>query len=529
MARAAALLRAGRPGDAVALLREAAAARPGDAATLHDLGLACLETGQIAAAIDALQQAVAANPRFADAHLRLGIAQEAAGALDAALMSYRRAFVVRPALADARYRAGELLDSLGRTAEAIDAYRRAAASAPKTTLGRMAAAKALLAADRDAEAEKILRQALALDRGNAAALELLGTVLADAGRFDEARETLAAAIERAPARAGAYYDLVRCGRIVAHDATLLARMRAALDTPGLDPMQLSRLHLALGKAADDLGDARQAMAHFDAASALRDTQLRFDPAAFAALVDRLIAGFPPSAFSAPRPQVARPSPIFIVGLPRSGTTLVEQILSAHRDVRAGGELPFWNAQGPDCDRADSARLASLRADYGALLRGIGPGATHVTDKMPLNILWAGLIHLAFPDAPILLCTRAPLETALSIHATHFNARMAFPTGGAALAGYIRGVERLAAHWRAVLPESRLIAVPYATLTAAPAPEIRRIVAACGLDWDEACLHPERNARVIKTASKFQARQAIYRGVEKAPAYRPYLGALAALA
>jgi hypothetical protein len=106
--------------------------------------------------------------------------------------------------------------------------------------------------------------------------------------------------------------------------------------------------------------------------------------------------------------------------------------------------------------------------------------------------------------------------------------MAFPTGGAALVRYIRGVERLAAHWRAVLPSNRFIGVEYEALTVAPDAEIRRIVAECGLNWDGACLHPERNTRVIKTASKFQARQAIYRGVEKAPAYRPFLGALAAL-
>jgi tetratricopeptide (TPR) repeat protein len=531
LARAAALLRAGRPSDAVAPLRQAAAARPGNAAILHDLGLACLESGQLDAAIDALQQAVAANPRFADAHLRLGIVQEAAGLLDAALMSYRRASVALPSLADARYREAELLDSLGRIEEAAACYRRAASSAPKTTQGRMAAARVLLAAGRDTEAEKILRQALALDRGNAAVLELLGTVLAEAGRFQEARAVLAQAIEMSPARAGAYYDLLRCGAPA--DAALVARMRAAVHETALDAIQLSRLHLALGKAAHDDGDYEEAMTRFDAAERLRNTQLRFDPAAFDALVDRLIATFTPQVFERAAPEGGPgPAPIFIVGLPRSGTTLVEQILSAHGDVRAGGEVPFWMAQGPVWEHEGAetraAMLDTLPGAYGAVLRGIGGTAGYVTDKMPLNILWAGLIHLAFPNATILQCTRAPIETALSIHATHFNPRMAFPTGGAALVGYIGGVARLAAHWRRVLPAGRFITIDHAVLTAAPETEIPRLLKACGLAWDAACLHPEQNPRAIRTASKYQARQAIYRTADRAPAYRAFLGALAPL-
>jgi len=185
LALAAALLRAGRPADAIAPLREAARAQPNDANILHDLGLACLEAGQIADAIAALQAAIAARPRFADAHLRLGIALEAAGALDPALAAYRRA-----ATADAQYRAGDLLDSLGRTADAIAAWRRAATPAPKSALGRIATAKAMLAENRDAAAERTLRQALAIEPANAVALELLGDTLAAAGRFAEAESCL---------------------------------------------------------------------------------------------------------------------------------------------------------------------------------------------------------------------------------------------------------------------------------------------------------------------------------------------------
>jgi tetratricopeptide (TPR) repeat protein len=535
LAQAAQWLRAGRPAEAIPLLREAARRDPGNADILHDLGLACLECGLIGEAIDGLRRAIAARPAFADAHLRLGIALEVAGALEAALAAYRRAYEIRPSLADARYRAGELLESLGQTAPAIQAFRRAAAAAPRTTLGRIATAKALLAEDRDAEAEKTLRQALALDRTNAVAMELLGQVLAERGQFGQAREWLLLAIAQAPQRAGSYYDVVRCGRIGTGDAALLAAMREAAERPGLEPAQRSRVHLALGKAEQDLGNHAAAMRHFDAAEALRNLVLRFDPADFEARVARLIACFTAGAMARAatpaRPDVA---PILVLGLPRSGTTLVEQILSAHPQVRPGGELPFWNALGREWDRAgaeipDAGFLAQAAADYLLQLRHIARGASVVTDKMPMNVLWAGLIHMALPHAKIIHCRRCPVDTALSIHQTHFNPRMGFPTGGAALVRTIRATQRVTSHWQAVLPPGTFIGVDYEALVSSPGSEIPRILAACGLPWDPACLHPENNARVLKTASKFQAREPIHGGsVGRWRDYEPWLGPLGAL-
>ncbi len=532
---AAQCLRAGRQEAALAPLREAARLAPGNAAIWHDLGLACLECGLIEESVGALRASVAASPRYADAHLRLGIALEAAGAVPDALAAYRRAANLQPTLADARYRAGELLVSLGRMREAIEAYRRAAASAPASTLGRMAAAKALLAEDRDAEAEVILREILLHENDNAAALDALGNLLADAGRFDEARACLLRAIEAAPLRAGSYYDVVRCRRIGPHDAALLARMRAALALPNLEPAQRARVHLALGKAADDLGDAGEAMRQFDAAEALRNAIVRFDPAAFEARVERLIACFSRDIFAgAAAARQDAPAPVFIVGLPRSGTTLVEQIVSAHPQVHAGGEMGFWNERGRDWEERGGGVprpifLADAAADYRRLLRGMAPRAACVTDKMPLNFQWAGLIHLAMPLATIIHCRRNPLDTALSIHKTHFNPRMAFPTGGAALVGYVRAYQRLCAHWRHVLPAERFIEVEYEALTGDPESVIPGLVGACGLAWDAACLRPERSPRVIKTPSKWQARQPIYRtSVESWRAYEPWLGPLAQL-
>jgi Sulfotransferase family len=187
-------------------------------------------------------------------------------------------------------------------------------------------------------------------------------------------------------------------------------------------------------------------------------------------------------------------------------------------------LPFWNERGGAWERGDSAG-----ADYLSLLRGLAPCATRVTDKNPLNFQWAGLVHLAFPRATLIHCRRDPLDTALSIHQTHFNPRMSFPTGGTALVGYVRTYQRLCDHWRRVLPPERFIEIDYESLVADPEPVIRRILNAAGLTWNNTCLFPERNTRTVKTPSKWQARQPIYRhAIGRWKSYEPWLGALAAL-
>jgi hypothetical protein len=221
-------------------------------------------------------------------------------------------------------------------------------------------------------------------------------------------------------------------------------------------------------------------------------------------------------------------------MPRSGTTLVEQIVSVHPEVRAGAELHFWNQRGAEWHRSDAAGnetpfLAKAAADYLGVLRTIAPRAARVTDKMPFNFLWAGLIHLAFPRAIIIHCRRAAIDTALSIHQTHFRPDLAFPTGGDELVAYFRDYHRLIGHWRSVLPADRFIEVDYEDLTRAPEPVIRRIIAACGLAWDDACMRPECNLRAVNTPSKWQARQPIYRtSVARWRRYEAWLGPLRAL-
>ncbi len=532
LASATELLRDGRPADAIAPLRDAALLEPSDPTIQHDLGLACLEVGRIAEAIAALQQAVASDPRYTDAYLRLGIALEKQGDIAGAIVAYDHATELLPSLTEAWYRAGALVYTLGHRDEAIGCFRRAAATGGKTSFGRLGKARALLTEERNEEAELVLRKTLAADPQNAMAHDLLGNLLSEFGRFDEARACFERAIAIAPLLAGSYYDLVRSRRVTNDDNGLMQQMEAALATPGLEVAQRLRLHLAIGKAADDLGDYALAMQHFDAADAVRRSSLEFDSAAFSIEIDRLIARCTPELMArATELGSSDATPVLILGMPRSGTTLVEQIVSMHPEVGAGGEMNFWNERGAawhrlGADANETEFLAEAAADYLGVLRAIAPKAARVTDKMPFNFLWAGLIHLAFPRATIIHCRRAAVDTALSIHQTHFHPTLAFPTGGAELVAYFRDYQRITDHWRSVLPADRFLEVDYENLTSEPEPVIRRIIAACGLTWNDACLRPESNPRAVNTPSKWQARQPIYRtSVARWRRYEPWLGPL----
>jgi tetratricopeptide (TPR) repeat protein len=533
LALATELLRSGRPADAIAPLREATLLQPSNPIIEHDLGLACLEVGRVTDAVAALKRAIASDPRYADAYFRLGIALEKLGDIGEAIVAYDRATELLPSLTEAWFRAGALVYTLGHRDEAIGCFRRAAETGPKTSFGRLGKARALLTEDRDQEAEKVLRKTLALDRTNALAHDLLGNLLSERGRFDEAHDCFERAIAIAPLLAGSYYDLVRCRPVTKDDGGLLQRMDAALATPGLEAGQRLRLHLALGKAADDLGDYALAMQHFDAADTVRRGFSSFDSAAFAIEIDRLIARCTPELIGR-APELGRgdATPVLIVGMPRSGTTLVEQIISSHPEASGGGELNFWNERGAAWHRQGATLapfLAKAAADYLGVLRAVAPRAARVTDKMPFNFLWAGLIHLAFPRAAIIHCRRTAVDTALSIHQTHFHPGLAFPTGGPELVAYFRSYQRLTDHWRSLLPADRFIEVDYEDLTRVPEPVIRRIIAACGLAWNDACLRPERNPRAVKTPSKWQTRQPINRNsVARWRRYEPWLGPLRAL-
>ena len=219
-------------------------------------------------------------------------------------------------------------------------------------------------------------------------------------------------------------------------------------------------------------------------------------------------------------------PVFIVGMPRSGTTLIEQILSSHPAVAAGGELGFWTnsvaQRGANLMEAD--KISAAAENYVALLRTVGPSAARVTDKSPWNFQLLWLLSLAFPEAHIIHCRRSPLDTCLSIYSPNF-ARQDFRGTLAIWHSSIVSTSNSSTIGEAS-PRDRFTEVQYETLVADSEAETRRLIAFVGLDWDDECLAPERNPRVVGNASSWQARQPVYKtSVERWRRYEPWLGEL----
>ena len=349
--------------------------------------------------------------------------------------------------------------------------------------------------------------------------------------FDEAADHLTRAIDGFPQ---AFHDLSIIKRFTETDRPLLDRMRSLAERPGLDVLARVGVRFGLGKAFDDLGDYAEAMRQYEAANGLRGTSERLDRPALVARYDNIIAGHAVETLPGARRPPAEPAnelPVLIVGMPRSGTTLVEQILSSHPAVAAGGELPFWALREYGWDRSgtvslETGKVSKMGEDYRAELRRIGPGALRVTDKRPANFEDIGRIRLALPHAPIIHCRRNPVDTCLSIFFTHFMTGHEYAWDRGDIVFAYRQYERLMEHWRRVLPKDRFTEVQYETLVAERERETRRLIAFCGLAWDEVCLAPERNPRQLNTASLWQARQPVYASsVERWRRYEPWLGEL----
>lgn len=470
---------------------------------------------------------------FALGHYRQGLALETQGRDDEAIEAYRIAAAVGRA-PEAMSRLGHLFTKRGLSGAASDAYRAAAANGEDADR-RLDLVRALMIEGKAADAEREARRAIELDPRNAYGFWLLGRILTESGRFDDARAALEQAIALDPKLGGAYYDLVRIGAVGRADRALIKRMLDVAPTlTGID--QRIRIHLALGKAFDDLGEFGRAMRHFEEANRIKEAFGRFDRVAFARRIDRLIERFTPEFMAA---HIANGDdselPIMIVGMPRSGTTLVEQILSSHDRIAGGGEMQFWTERGPKFDtRPGNASIVEIQRraaeDCLTALRSVAPDAARVADKDPFNFLCAGAIHLTFPRALIIHCRRDPIDTCLSVFSTYFRWRPDFSTAENDLVFYYRQYLRLMAHWRTTLPPQRFVEVNYETLIANPEDESRRLIAATGLDWRAQCLRPQDNPRIVRSASRWQARQPIYRSaVGRWKRYEPWIGAFRELA
>jgi tetratricopeptide (TPR) repeat protein len=542
--------------EALRHYKKALALEPGAAEIHSNIGHSLQGLGRTEQAITYFEKALAINPRFADASINLGTAlavlgrhEEAIRRFEAAIAikpdsvetrrslakaldetgryrdaaeHYEKVLALRPHDAEARTELGDVLHRLDRPNEAIEQYEKVLATAPTFSKALNSLGNALHLLGRSEEGLPYFRRALAIGPSDPRTNGDVGTVLIALGRFEEARAFLEKAIALSPHKAGCYEALVRCRRITAEDHHFAA-MRELADNPAsLPEVAQTDLHFALGKAFADVGDQRRSFDHILAANELKRRKIKYDEAKQLEQFERVRNAFTAELLRKDA-GLGDPSdlPIFIFGMPRSGTTLLEQILASHPKVFGAGELREMtnlatqirgpeDPSYPDLIAAMSGdALRQLGANYVEAVRSRAPKAARIADKMPGNYKWASLIHLALPNARMIHIRRDLRDVAFSCFSTHFAAGHHYTYDLAELGRHCRAYAQLMQYWRTVLPEGAMLEVQYEELVADLEYQSRRIVAHCGLEWDEACLNFHKTERSVRTASATQVRQPIY--------------------
>ncbi len=386
---------------------------------------------------------------------------------------------------------------------------------------------------------KLAGQALACQPA-APVLNRLGVLYREAGLGDQAIRCFSEAIRRQPDLVAAHHALGQLKKIPAGSPEFNALLNLRKTAAQLQPQQQSVLEFALARAYLAAGDADKGFDHYAAAHGIRKAAARYNPDLFDHYIDTITALFG----STEAGSCNSGQPVFIVGLPRSGSTLIDQILCSHPDVAGVGEasflqdsLPFFaNAEAPGSAGSGIPTIgrAFLENLTPAALDAIAQkylGRTHsialrVTDKMLFNYLWVGVIFRAFPHARIIHCTRDPLDCALSIWQTFFSeGLMPWANDLGDIGRYMRSYQKLMAHWEKLFP-GRIYTAKYEAMVAGQENETRKLLAYCGLEWNDACLSFHQTARQVKSASAAQVRQPLYGdSVGKGQQYTAYLESL----
>ncbi len=568
--------RAGRDEEAAVLCHRVLTADAANAGALHLWGALEAKAGRVDAAITHLEKAIALHPASPKYHNSLGAAYAQKRHFAHAVHHFWQALAREPHYPPALKNLGQALGELGYAAEAerirelaaaldpnepdnpealyrlglrqydadefhdaIEWFRKAVAQKPDFVDARRLLIDALWQEGRVDEALANCREMLAILPDEPESLRSSGVLLQRTGKVKEAVISLQESIKRAPEYAEPYLTLTECKRFVAGDPEI-ERLKSLCGNESLAPKDKVILYYALGKVYVDLQDYDRAFECFRLGSALKRPLVDYDPDRRTRQVNDLIEFFDEARFAEIGDRFATYSrlPIFIVGMPRSGTSLVEQIIASHPVVYGAGELndvrrvsqrmpslvqphtPF-----PDCLARLSPIVArKLATEYVDRLCGLAPDAAHVTDKMPWNFHTLGLIAFLWPYAKIIHCMRDPLDTCVSCYTRYFSAGQPFSWDLVELGHYYREYQRLAEHWRAVLP-SPILEVPYERLVADQEQVTREMLDFCHLDWDDRCLAFYETDRPVMT-NPIDVRRPIYgSSIERWRKFESHLGPL----
>jgi tetratricopeptide (TPR) repeat protein len=445
--------------------------------------------GDLAGAMAGYQKVLKREPSNIDALLLLGRAHCQQGELEAGSELFRKIIKLRPHHAPAHFALGLALWNLERFNDALACFDRV----------------------------------LAIEPGHAGAAGNKGALLDVLGRLEEARTQMARAIAMAPDNTANYRHLSEIKRFTPGDADIATMERLLPGFAARPAQDRINLHFALAKAYGDIGAQARSFQHLLQGNALKRRQTDYDERATLKTINRIADVFTPDLIRAKSAHGEMSErPIFIVGMPRSGTTLIEQILASHPRVHGAGEhedfrnaiiatdKTLWASYPELVPALTPEQLRAIATRYLASMGAPTGDAERFVDKMPSNYLYPGLIHMALPKARIIHVRRDPIDTCLSCFATHFRTSQKFAYDLGELGRFYRTYERLMTHWREVLPEGAMLEVQYEDVVDDLEGQTRRMLDYCRLEWNEACLAFHQTDRPVRTASGAQVREPLYR-------------------
>ncbi len=510
--------------------------RPDYAEAYSNLANLYTDQGDFGRAEAMAMRAIELSPRLTDAYINLAGLETARHRPEQALRALDALLAFAPTQPRALASKALTLKDLDQLDEALDWARRAVAVAPDAPELHNALGQVFQAMGRFEPALAAYDRAAALPGpAQMDAIANRGALHMEFGRQDEARAALEDAARAFPNSPGILLSQTELRKFT-RDDPLIGRMRSLLARQGISLFDRATLHFGLGKMLLDAGETAEAFHHYDEGNRLKRSTFDFDIEASEAWMARVAAVFSAERLAAHADQgAASDRPVFVVGMPRSGTTLVEQIIASHPRAHGAGELKAVHALTASLDGFPEAAgdlagsaLAALGGAYLETTSIMGPDRARVVDKMPSNFLYCGFIRLILPGARIIHCRRDAVDTCLSCYTKLFAGEQSFTYDQRELGRYHRAYQGLAAHWRAVLPPSNFLEVDYEATVADTEAQTRRILTFLGLDFDEACLRFHETRRPVRTASVNQVRQPIYSSsVGRWRAHAAHLGPLLA--
>jgi tetratricopeptide (TPR) repeat protein len=495
------LIEQGAYAEAAGLFEEAVKLDSSNGEALNNLGAALSQLGRFEEAEQCFREAIAAKPNFSDPHGNLGVLLRQKSYLFDSEASLRRALKLRPTDINARINLGLTLVLLGRLRDAKACFAKVLKTNPREFR----------------------------------ALFGMGQIAMVEGRFEEAETTFRRTIDINPKMTSAWAALASTRKMTNADGEWL---KSAEDIVAgtIHPMEEANLRFAMGKYCDDVNDFAQAFQYFKRGNELlKAAGDDYDRKERSRFIDGVIRVYSPEAIAKIGvPGSSSVKPVFVVGMPRSGTSLAEQIISSHPAAHGVGELDFWNSPalkeaGTTQGMLSEAARSKVAEEYLRLLGSLGGNALRVINKAPVNSDFLGMIYSAFPNARVIYMRRDPIDTCLSCYFQQFLTGINFAFDLSDLVHYYREHQRIMEHWRSVLPPGFILDVPYEELVVDQETWSRKMLDFIGLEWDARVLEFHTNKRQVTTASAWQVRQKMYKSsVARWHNYEKFIGPLKSL-